>query len=107
MPEKDPFTWAILWTAIPEPIKAAIIGAAIAFLRIMYDGREPRIVRRLLESALCGAIALCVAYLIEAVGLESGWAVFLGGAVGLIGADQVREWARRFAEHHVRKEEEA
>lgn len=101
MPEKDLNNWAILWAAIPEPIKAAIIGAAIAFLRIMYDGREPRIVRRLLESALCGAIALCVAYLTEAIGLSNGWAVFLGGAVGLIGADQVREWARRVAERHI------
>ena len=103
MPEKDPFIWAAIWAAMPEPMKAAIIGTAIAFLRIMYDGREPRIIRRLLESALCGAIALCVAYLTEAVGLPTGWAVFLGGAVGLIGADQVREWARRIAERHVKQ----
>lgn len=105
MPEKDPSLWitvlAALWNALPEPIKAAIIATLVALVRVMYDDREPRTLRRLLEAALCGAIALCIASLSEAIGLPSGYATFAGGAVGLLGAEQVREWARRIAQRRV------
>jgi len=29
--------------------------------------------------------------------MPTGWGTFLGGAVGLFGADQVRDWGRRIA----------
>lgn len=103
MPHNNPHTWAAMWEALPEPIRAAILGTAVAALRILYDGREPRWVRRALEAVLCGAIALAVAYGAAAVGLSEGWGTFLGAAVGLFGADQVREWGRRVAERRVCK----
>lgn len=99
MPDKD---IAGLWAILPEPIRAALIGALVAFLRVMYDAREPSIVRRLLECALCGSIALCVAYLFSAVGANGDMATFAGGAIGLLGADTVRSWGRRIAERRVR-----
>jgi lambda family phage holin len=89
-------------SGLPEPIRAALLAALVALLRILHDGKEPRWVRRILEAALCGAIALGVAGLIEALGMSSGWATFLGASVGLFGADQVREWGRRLAEQRVR-----
>lgn len=100
-------TYTALWESLPPPVRAAIIGAGVAFLRVMYDGNEPSFVRRLLECALCGAIALCVAYLARAFGLNSDVATFAGGAVGLLGADQVRAWGRRIAERRVREVEGA
>lgn len=101
MPEKDPALWAASWNALPEPIKGAVLGTAVAFLRVMYDDKEPRLVRRLLESALCGAIALCVSGIAEAAGMPPGTATFAGGAVGLFGADQVRIWARAIARRRL------
>lgn len=100
-------TAAALWESLPPPARAAIIGTGVAFLRVMYDGNEPSIVRRLLECALCGAIALCVAYLARPLGLSGDIATFAGGAVGLLGADQVRSWGRRLAERRVREAEGA
>lgn len=97
MPEKSYELWAAIWAALPEPIRAAALAACVALLRVVYDDKEPRWVRRILESALCGAIALGVAHLTEALGMPTGWATFLGGAVGLFGADQVRDWGRRIA----------
>lgn len=91
-----------LLDSLPEPIRAALLGALVALLRIIYDGREPRWVRRVLEAALCGAIALAVAHLCHALGLGDGWGTFLGASVGLFGADQVREWGRRIADARVR-----
>lgn len=102
MPEKDPTFWQYL-LAIPDPLKAMIAGTGVAFLRVMYDDKEPRMVRRLLEAALCGVIALCVAALAEALGIDPGLATFAGGAIGLIGADQVREWARKVGEQHIKR----
>lgn len=101
MPDKAVSTWLALWDSMPEPIRAAIIATLIAMVRVMYDDKEPRIIRRVLEAVLCGAIALGVAELAEAVGLPSGYATFAGGAIGLLGADQVREWAKRIAQKRV------
>lgn len=89
--------------SLPEPIRAALLAAVVAMLRILYDGREPRWIRRLLESALCGAIALGVAHLVDALGMTQGWATFLGASVGLYGADQVRTWGCAVAERKISK----
>lgn len=86
----------------PEPFRAAFLAAAVALIRILYDGKEPRWARRMLEATLCGAIALAIAHLVESLGMSSGWATFLGAAVGLFGADQVREWGRKLAETRLR-----
>lgn len=91
-----------LLESFPEPYRAAILATVVALLRILYDDSEPRWVRRFLEAMLCGAIALGVAHLVEALGMSQGWATFLGAAIGLFGADQVREWGRRIAEERVR-----
>ncbi len=92
--------------ALPGPVRAAIVGALIALIRVMYDAREPRLMRRLLESALCGAIALCVASAAETLGLEAGYSTFFGGAIGLLGADQVRVWARLLVQRRIDREGE-
>jgi lambda family phage holin len=88
--------------SLPEPFRAALLAMIVALMRILYDGKEPRWTRRLLESALCGAIALAISHLIQALGMSAGWATFLGAAVGLFGADQVREWGRKLADARVR-----
>ena len=99
MPEKNFMEYLNM---VPEPIRAALLASLIAIMRILYDGREPRWARRCLEAILCGAIALGISHLIEALGMPPGWATFLGGAIGLFGADQVREWGRRLAESRIR-----
>ncbi len=101
MPDKIPD----LLGSLPGPARAAIVGALIALIRVMYDAREPRLMRRLLESALCGAIALCVASAAEDFGLSPGYSTFFGGAIGLLGADQVRVWARYLVQRRIDKTE--
>lgn len=91
-----------LWESLPEPMRAAAMGTVVAFVRVMYDDKEPSYIRRLLECALCGTIALCVAYFARWVGADGDMSTFAGGAIGLIGADTVRDWARRIAEKRVK-----
>ncbi|MBR0568354.1 phage holin, lambda family [Azoarcus sp. L1K30] len=95
MPEKDigllTAIWNSFWEALPEPMKAAIFGTLIAWLRILYDDREPRGMRRFLEGLFCGAIALAISSGAEAIGLPSGLGTFVGAVIGLFGADKVRD----------------
>ncbi len=91
-----------LFNLIPDPMRAAILAAIVALLRIIYDDHEPQWARRILESSLCGAIALGAAHLVAALGMPSDLSIFLGGSVGLFGADQVREWGRRVAEDRLK-----
>lgn len=107
MPEKDPMNWAAGWAALPDPIRAAIVGVVVAGLRVMYDGSEPSIWRRLLECALSGAIALSVSSLLVAFRVPGEFGVAIGSAVGLLGVDQVRAWAKRIGERRIRDLEES
>lgn len=96
MPEKDPQNWIGMWSSLPEPFRAALLSVLIAALRILYDDREPRPFRRLLEASLCGGLTLAIASGLEAMGVSAGWGTFAGGAVGLLGAEFVRSLAVRY-----------
>ena len=91
-----------LWESLPASIRAAIIGSFVAMIRVMYDGREPRVFRRMLECLLCGAISMCVTSLAQAMGASPDYSTFVGGAVGLLGADKVRTLARQAAEKRAK-----
>jgi lambda family phage holin len=99
--EDNPLVLHTLWGVLPEPFKAAILATLIAVLRVVYDGREPRFVRRVMEACLCGAIAFGLATGLEAMEVPGGMATFIGAAIGLLGADKVREFAQRYVSSKV------
>lgn len=101
--EQNPLFIQALWGALPEPFKAAILATLIAIMRILYDGREPRFIRRAMEACLCGAIAFGLATGLEAMKVPSGMATFIGAAIGLLGADKVREFAQQYVSTRVDK----
>lgn len=101
MPHQTFEIWQQFWESLPEPLRAAVLAGVVATLRIMYDDREPRLLRRLLEAALCGAIAFGIAAGLEAVAVPQGLATFLGAAVGLLGADKVREIGHRYVRRRM------
>lgn len=92
------------WEAIPVPIRAALLAAIVALLRIYYDNNEPRTLRRLIEAVLCGAIAFGLAEGLVAASVPTGMSTFAGGFVGLLGADKAREVARRYMQRKLEKE---
>lgn len=106
MPEKDPYTWAAVWAAIPEPMRAALLSSAVALLRILYDRKESRPIRVAIESALCGCLSLAVFHGVQALQWSQYLGVFLGGVIGLVGVDQVRSWARAFGNRKLAEEAE-
>ncbi|MGE6294212.1 phage holin, lambda family [Aeromonas media] len=95
MPTKDPTHWAALlaWLMDNWPtVYGALLALAIAFLRITYAGGSGR--RRLIESIMCGLITLAAATGTHLLGIPQAATPFLGGIVGLLGIDIIRDRAQ-------------
>ncbi|QCG49475.1 phage holin, lambda family [Aeromonas schubertii] len=94
MPNKDPTLWAAMlaWLMDNWPaVYGALLALAIAFLRITYAGGRGR--RRLIESLLCGLITLAAATGTQLLGIPQEATPLLGGMVGLLGIDIIRDKA--------------
>ena len=98
MPAHDPNLWGIILAAINQHGFAAGLAFVIAYLRILYDDKEPRTVRRLLEAALGGTIVFIVGMTGDHFGLHAGWTYATAGAIGVLGVDWVRTKARAWAD---------
>lgn len=99
MPEKNPDLWlsAIAWLQMNAPSLYAFgLSVTIAVLRVVYGGGTQR--QMVLEGALCGLGTLTLVPLLELIGLPQSMATFVGGLVGFIGVEKIREIAVRFGE---------
>ncbi|WP_429110904.1 phage holin, lambda family [Aeromonas veronii] len=95
MPNKDPTLWAAMlaWLMDNWPaVSGALLALSISFMRITYDGGSGR--RRLIESTMCGLITLAGASGAALLGVTYEAAPFIGGVVGLLGVDIIREKAK-------------
>lgn len=96
MSDRDPSHFAVLlaWLMDNWPaVYGAVLALAIAFLRITYNGGSGR--RRLIESTLCGLITLAAATATQMLGMPQEATPFLGGVVGLLGIDIIRDRAKQ------------
>lgn len=100
-PEKDPTFWVMLAAALRDHGLPAALAAVLSYLRILYDDKEPRWERRLLEAALGGVLAFLVGIGAEKFGLSGGYSYGVAGVVGALGIDQVRQMATRWANRKV------
>ena len=94
MMDKDPTLWAEAWafvTSLSAATKGAIMSFVIAYLRVMYDGKETHTVRTLLEALLCGALSLCATSVIKWLNMPQDMAIAIGGAIGFFGVNTLRE----------------
>lgn len=95
MPWRDPNNW------LRAELLAPLLSFVLAFFRALYDGKEPRWVRILTESVICGMITLSVGYGIDAMGMAGEWKYAAAGAVGFLGADYIRTIAKKFVGRKV------
>nr|WP_181150281.1 phage holin, lambda family [Photorhabdus hindustanensis] len=89
-----------LWAELIEGLKHSwpqVSGTAAAILicwgRLIYDGVECK--NKWAECLLCGVLSWAISSGIEAFGISSGVSPMIGGAVGFIGVDKIREMAIR------------
>ena len=87
-----------------SPATAGFLMAVfIAFLRVVYDQEDTRLMRVMLESVICGALALTINSGVMAMGFGPNWAIFIGGTVGYIGSVKVRSIAMKIISRKMDK----
>lgn len=101
MPDR-PETWEALlaWLSSVAPsLYALALSVTVAVLRVIYGGGSHR--QMILEGALCGLATLTLVPLLEYFGLPQSMATFVGGSVGFLGVEKLREWAIKLGERRT------
>lgn len=101
MPEKDPSFWAVIILALREHGLAVALAFFLSYVRILYDDRESNPVRQLLEALLGALLVFLVGLAAENFGMSGGWSYAVAGFVGVLGVNQVRTMARKWAAKKV------
>ncbi|WP_373874035.1 phage holin, lambda family [Pseudomonas tohonis] len=99
MHDKDPGFWQdVLASAqnLSPAWQGAVMAVVIAVLRAIYDGKEKRWIRILLEALICGGLTLAAASVIAWLDLPESLAIAFGGAMGFLGVIQARRLALRY-----------
>jgi lambda family phage holin len=94
--DKQPDIWADLLNGLKHAwpqIFGSLLAVLICYGRLLYDGVERK--NRWVEPLLCGALAWGISSAIELFGIPAGVSPALGGAVGFIGVEKIRELALR------------
>ncbi|WP_090138313.1 phage holin, lambda family [Kosakonia oryziphila] len=94
MNDKTPEFWVTVVTGLKNgwpQIFGAGMAAVIAYGRLIYDGATRK--NKWLEGILCGALSLCITSALDVVGLPVSISPFVGGVIGFVGVDKLREIA--------------
>lgn len=87
---RDVIQAIIDWLATNAPLLYTFgLTVIIAFFRLLYDHTDQR--KRVIESLLCGFIALAVSASLEHFGFPESLSPFVGGVIGFLGIDKIRE----------------
>lgn len=109
MPTKNPDVWAMIWNWIAlhmNSVYSFIFTFVIAFLRICYVGKERKCWRVLVESTLCGTLAVASETIFEYLSMPSKLAVALGAIIAMFGIDQVRDFAKNYVDKKTKEKDE-
>lgn len=90
-----------MWDKAPPEAQAVLLSFILSVLRIVYDDKEAKPVRIVIESLICGFLTLAVFHAIQALGLDINWAVCAGGVIGFFGVNAVRALALKFVNKRI------
>ena len=91
---KTPEFWAAVLAGLEgawPQISGALAAGIIAYGRLIYDGATRK--NKWLEDILCSVFSLCITSALDTVGLPVSVSPFVGGVVGFVGVDKLREIA--------------
>jgi lambda family phage holin len=97
MPDKYTHVWPALIDMLNTHGLAGLMAFVLGYLRIIYDERESRPMRQFIESTLGACITVVVGLTAEHFGMSSGWAYACAGFTGVLGVNQVRVMAQKWA----------
>ncbi len=102
MPD-NPNNWIDSMNKLPPEFGGVVMAMVIATLRVIYDKKETKWLRIVLEAGICGALSLSVTHAIYALGLDANWAFFAGGSIGYLGSQTIRELVLRLLNKRIDK----
>ncbi|WP_434223339.1 phage holin, lambda family [Xenorhabdus bakwenae] len=94
--KENPDLWADMLNGLKNSwpqISGSALAIVICYGRLIYDGVERK--NRWVEALLCGALSWSVSSGLEMFGIPISFAPAIGGAVGFIGVEKIREFAVR------------
>lgn len=97
MSAKDPSFWMLMMGALRENGVSVALAFVLGYIRILYDRSEPDPVRQLLEASLGALLVLLVGLGTKQFGINGGWSYAVAGFVGVLGVNQVRVLAQKWA----------
>lgn len=80
---------------LPPQAAGVLMAIFMAVVRVLYDDKETKPQRIIIEALLCGALSLTATYGITALGLNIHWAIFVGGTIGYLGPQSVRQYVTK------------
>ena len=98
MPWRNPENW------LSAELMAPVLSFVLALLGLMHKDDKPNWKRTLVYSAMCGLITFSFGRAVSALGMHGDWKYAIGGCVGLLGVDFVRELVTKAANKKVDKE---
>lgn len=96
MPYKNPDIVAAVaeWFAYyAATITGASLAMAIAFVRVIHGGGK--VAQAIIGGIMCGLLSMALINGAGLLGLSDNYSLFVGGLVGFIGADTLRDAAIR------------
>lgn len=103
--DKDPSNWQLLFMMFSPEVKAAFFAVGMAMLRILYENKEGKWLRKILEALMCGGLTFTAASLLSWFQVQPGVAIGMGGVIGMFGADYTREKAKRIFEKRIAEDD--
>jgi lambda family phage holin len=101
MPEKSPEFWVALAAALREHGLAMMLTFVLSYIRIHLYGDKKSPLAKLLEATFGALLIMLVGLGVNAMGANLAWTLFAAGLIGLLGVDQVRALAGKWAERKV------
>jgi lambda family phage holin len=88
--------------SMPPGVSSVLLAMFIAVTRVVYDGKETKPVRVILEAILCGLLTFIANAIITATGINPDWSVAAGGTIGFLGSMTVRGLALKLLENRAK-----
>lgn len=98
MPEKSPEFWAAILIALREHGLAMTLTFVLSYIRIHLYGERKSRTASLIEALFGALLIMLVGLAVNSLGANLAWTLFAGGLIGLLGIDQVRALAGKWAE---------
>lgn len=101
MPEKTPEFWIAITAVFREYGLVMTATFALSYIRIRLYGERKSFIATLLEAAFGALLIMLIGLGINAMGLNVAWTLFSAAFIGLLGVDQIRALAQKWANRKV------